>query len=65
MAAPWWLTGRVVLEGEGRNQRVVIGETCGAPTADVAQWIVNRHNYEIMPWWRRIATKAPRLQERD
>lgn len=63
MSERWRQCGRVILAGEGKEQRVIVGETCGAPSNAVAQWIVNRHNYDIMPWYRRLVTKAPKLEK--
>jgi hypothetical protein len=56
----WRLEGRVIVTGDGRNRRVVVGETCGAPTLAVAVWIADRYNYDTLVWWRRCFRRAPK-----
>lgn len=62
MKERWWLQGRIIMVGEGKTARVIVGETCGAPIADVGEWIVDRQNYEILPWYRKLVTRAPRYK---
>jgi hypothetical protein len=59
----WWLQGRIIMAGEGKNAHVIVGETCGAPKASVGEWIVARHNYEIKPWFKRLWAKTPRFKD--
>jgi len=38
----------------------MVGETCGAPTGIVAHWITDIHNYQILPWYKRLFKKTPK-----
>lgn len=42
---PWLTEGRLIFDGAGR---VVVGETCGAPSVLVARWIAAQFNEQYL-----------------
>lgn len=59
----WERMGRIVVElqdPKGERFKVMVGETCGAPTKIVADWITDIHNYQILPWYKRLFKRTPK-----
>lgn len=59
----WERRDRIIVEvrEDSEKFRVVIGETCGAPTGVIAAWITDIHNYQILPWYKRLFKIMPRF----